>query len=82
MTQVKLASGWPPAQHFHFSKILFPAHFDLSHDSPLKLDSFFQIYFRSLFLSHTLKLVFIVMVVYVHTHGIRNLQSFARLIAG
>lgn len=42
MTQVKLASGWPPAQHFHFSKILSPVHFDLSHDSPLKLDFFFK----------------------------------------
>lgn len=42
MTQVKLASGWPPVQHFHFSKILSPAHFDLSHDSPLKLDFFFK----------------------------------------
>lgn len=41
MTRVKLASGWPPAQHFHFSKILSPAHVDLSHDSPLKLDFFF-----------------------------------------
>lgn len=40
MTQVKLASGWPPAQHFRFSQILSPAHFDLSHDSPLKLDFF------------------------------------------
>lgn len=42
MTQVKLASGWPPAQHFHFSKILFLAHLDLFHDSLLKLDSFFK----------------------------------------
>lgn len=49
MTQVKLASGWPPAPHFHFSKILSPAHFDLSHDSPLKLNFFFKVYFRSLF---------------------------------
>lgn len=41
MTQVKLASGWPPAPHFHFSKILSPAHFDLSHDSPLTPNFFF-----------------------------------------
>lgn len=53
MTQVKLASGWPPAQHFHFSKILFTAHFDLSHDSPLKLNSFFKSISVASFLSYS-----------------------------
>lgn len=41
MIQAKLASGWPPVQHFCFSEIPSPAHVDLSHDSPLKLDFLF-----------------------------------------
>lgn len=79
MTRVKLASGWPPAQHFHFSKILSPAHVDLSHDSPLKLDFFFQVYFRSLF-SPLHSSWFSLRCWCMCTHGMRNLQSFAELV--
>lgn len=82
MTQVKLASGWPPAQHFHFSKILFPAHFDLSHDSPLKLDSFFKSVSIVSFLLYSQVGFHCDGGICIRTHGMRNLQSFARLIAG
>lgn len=81
MTQVKLASGWPPAPHFHFSKILSPAHFDLSHDSPLKLIFFLKSISVVSFLSYS-QVGFHCIGVHVHAHGMRNSQSFAQLIAG